>query len=508
MRQHGRHLALLTLVGAVSLAAAPLASAQSIDEAPFDAWVEGLMEEWHVPGVAVAAVKDGEIVFARGYGVRDLESRMPVTPSTLFAIGSNSKSFTVVLMGQLVDEGKLDWDAHVRDYLPDFRLSDEYATENMRVRDLVTHVSGLPRHDVLWYGRSLSRPEIFARLRYLEPTTSFRGRWQYQNLMFLTAGYLVERITGRSWDDLIRERIFAPLGMHRSNTSVEDMPGSGDFAYPYLYSDADGLRRVPFRRIDNVAPAGSINSSVDEMMNYIRMRIGLGEFDGTRIVEASTDLTAQQPQSVVGSPMTDPERGPATYGFGLMVSTYRGHKVVNHGGGIDGFISAMAWLPNDGIGVMVLSNMSGAANPLPGIVRDRVFDELLGYDPIDWNARARTQIEEAEAAAAAREAAREAKRVAGTSPTHDLEAYAGTYSHPGYGDVVIDLADGALHVTFDAFEADLEHYHFDVFATPNDGSPLGGTRVSFQLNTDGEIVRLGIGFEPALPDIPFEKRNE
>lgn len=498
-------------VGALALLAVPL-SGQSIPEAAFDAWVDDVMTEWHVPGLAVAAVEDGEIVYAKGYGHRDVEAGEVVTPATLFAIGSNSKSFTVVLMGQLVDEGKLDWNAPVRDYLPDFALHDEYAAENMRVRDLVTHVSGLPRHDVLWYGRSLSRPEIFARLEHLEPTTTFRGRWQYQNLMFLTAGYLVERITGRSWDDLVRERIFEPLGMARSNASVKDMRTAENVAFPYVYDrEDDELTKVPFRDIDNVAPAGSINSSVEEMANYIRMQINLGEFEGTRILEEGNASMMQQPQSLVGAPMEEPELGPLTYGLGLMVSTYRGHKVVSHGGGIDGFISAMAWLPNDSIGVMVLTNMSGEANPVPALVRDRVFDELLGYEPIDWNARVREDIEEGRTRQAEREMERAGKRVEGTSPSHLLEAYAGTYSHPGYGDIEVRLEDGGLHVTFDTFEMALEHYHYDVFeidaGVGEDLVPLSG-RVMFHMDKDGEIVSLGVPLEPALRDIEFEKRTD
>ncbi|KPJ90148.1 MAG: hypothetical protein AMS18_11420 [Gemmatimonas sp. SG8_17] len=466
------------------------------------------MEEWHVPGVAVGAIKDGAVVLLEGYGYRDLESKLPVTPRTLMAIGSNSKSFTVVLMAQLVDNGQLDWDAPVRDFLPSFRLHDDYATSNMRVRDLVTHVSGLPRHDLLWYGRSLDRQALFDRLKYLEPTTSFRGRWQYQNLMFMTAGYLVERITGHSWDALIDERIFTPLGMTRSNTSVTVMPQSDDFAYPYLLLDGE-LTRVPFRNIDNVGPAGSINSSVEEMLSYIQLHLDSGVVAGDTILSERNAVLMQTAQSAVGSQDQYPEIGPATYALGLGVTTYRGHKQVSHGGGIDGFISAIGWLPNDGIGVMVLSNMSGEANPVPTLIQRRVFDELLALEPIDWSARVRKDYEDGRQRQEEERNKRAAERIAGTSPSHALDAFTGAYEHPAYGRMEVTVRDSALQLRYDQFEVDLEHYHYDVFEVKGSGpdAALAG-RVQFLMAVDGKIDRLAAPLEPALDPIVFRRVQE
>src|SRR6266571_8691537 len=267
------------LAGQAGPPAAPASrSAISGDRAlrGLDDFVARVMKEWQVPGLALGVIQDGKPVLLKGYGYRDVEKRLPVTPRTLMAIGSNTKSFTVVLMGMLADSGKLEWDKPVRTYLPDFQLYDELASEAMTPRDLVTHRSGLPRHDLFWYGGSLGREEMYRLLRYLEPNTSFRGRWQYQNLMFMTAGYLVEKRTGRSWDDLIRERLFTPLKMARSNTSVRDLPASDDAALAYVWrpcpaehaaangaaaapggttgptADACGLVKVPYRNIDAV----------------------------------------------------------------------------------------------------------------------------------------------------------------------------------------------------------------------------------------------------------------
>ena len=198
----------------------PAAAADPMDG--FDEFVLMIMEEFDIPGVAVAAIKDGEIVVSKGWGYRNVEEQLPMTDETLLAIGSNSKSFTTVVLGTLVDEGMIEWDEPVKTYLTDFNLYDDAAEEAMTVRDIVSHRSGLPRHDRLWSHRSTTRQEIFERLQYLEPTVTHRARWQYQNLMFMTAGVLAERLTGKSWEENVRERIFGPLGMHRSNLSVDD----------------------------------------------------------------------------------------------------------------------------------------------------------------------------------------------------------------------------------------------------------------------------------------------
>ena len=488
-----------------------------------DEFVIGVMREWHVPGLALGVIRDGQPVVLEGYGLRDVERQLPVTPHTLMAIGSNSKSFTVVLMGMLADSGTLEWDEPVRTYLADFRLFDDFATAEMTPRDLVTHRSGLPRHDGLWYGRSFTRAELYQRLRYLEPNASFRSRWQYQNLMFMTAGYLVERLTSRSWDELVRERIFEPLGMSRSNTSVGDLAGAGDVALAYVWRDCPpdraagssrppvrtecGLTNVPYRNIDAVGPAGSINSSVEEMVRYIQFHIDSGAYDGEQLLSKENAAAMQTSQTLVGGSETWPdELGTATYGLGLSVTSYRGHKLVQHGGGIDGFISQMSWLPRERIGVMVLTNMSGN-NPVPTLVTRNVLDRLLGLDQIDWIARTKKQQEEAEARREKRRAERAAEQKAGTSPSHPLAAFVGTYENPGYGRFVVETAGDALEVSIDGFRVKLAHFHYDVFEVEEQPRvPLSG-RVTFLMNATGEIDRMAVPLETNVADIVFTRTD-
>lgn len=501
-----RALAVLWLVvGLPSLAGAQ--GRTFADLRGFDRWVETVLAEWRVPGLAVGAVKDGQVVLARGYGLRDVEGALPVTSRTVMAIGSNSKSFTAAILGMLVDEGRLDWDRPVREYLPDFQLHDPFATAEMTPRDLVTHRSGLPRHDLMWYGRTFTREELYRRLRFLEPSASFRSRYQYQNLMFMTAGYLAERITGRSWDDLVAERLFQPLGMHSSSTTVDGAIATGDYAYPYVIRN-DSVVRIPFRRITNVAPAGAIESSVDDMVKYLQLRIDQGVIDGRRLLSAESEAQMQRPQMVSGGDLRFDEVGHTQYGLGLGIGTYRGRKTVGHTGGIDGFVSAMSWMPRERIGVMVLTNLSGN-NPVPTIVLRQVYDRLLGLEPIDWVARQRKldaevwerRQRERESAAAARKE--------GTRPSLPLAAHAGVYEHPAYGTVTVAVDGERLALTLDPLTAALRHYHYDVWEIESSGTvvPFSG-RASFGLDLTGAIDRLRLPLEPAVGAIEFVRRRE
>ncbi len=498
---------LVALTVGVPVPAAPtLAAAFHSDTAAvlndIDAYIREAMAEWKIPGLAIAVVKDGEVILSKGYGYRDADEELPVTPRTLFAIGSITKSFTVTLLGMIEDEGKVDWDEPVRSYLPDFELSDEVATEYMTPRDLVTHRSGLPRHDVLWYGSPLTRRELYERLRHIEPNREFREVFQYQNLMYMTAGYLAGQIAGRNWEALVAERIFEPLDMSRSNFSVEDSQKDDDFAYPHTEID-DLLKQIDFRNIDEIGPAGSINSSVEEMIRYVQLHMNKGKLGEEQLLSSNNAEQMQMPQMAMRGTIQYDELGHTSYGMGFFVTSYRGRKLVHHGGGIDGFISLLSFMPSENVGMIVLTNKSGN-NPVPTIVTRGVYDRVLELDPVDWVGR--TKEQQAEGEDSEQEGEEESGQVEGTSLSHDLEAYVGNYSHPAYGVVNIEANGDGLAATFNDMAVQLKHFHYDVFEIAEDPMvPVSGVKVMFRYDRQGDIEELHVPLEPAVDDIIFKR---
>ncbi len=482
------------------VAAAALAAAQKLDG--FDAFAAQALRDWKCDGFAIAVVQDGKVILSKGYGLRDVKKNLPVTQKTLFAIGSATKSFTVTALGVLVDQGKLDWDKPVRDYLPDFRMWDQFATERMTTRDLVTHRSGLPRHDLMWYNSPFSREQLFERLRYLEPNKDFRTAFQYQNLMFMTAGYLAGHIAGTSWEQLVHNVIFEPLGMTGSNFSVLDSQKSADFSLPYKVAN-DIVVDVPFRNIDSIGPAGSVNSNLEDMTKYVMMHLAKGK----GVVSATNETQMMIPQMAIQAPSTDKELGDLSYGMGFFVTSYRGHKFVHHGGNIDGFSSLVAFLPQDNIGLVILTNQDSSA--LPAVVAYNVWDRLMGLDQIDWTTRVKRQRAMTKASEKAAQQQGYTTQKVGTHPSHYLAEYAGEYEHPGYGIVKIEQAGAALKLDYHGLGGVLSHFHYDVFEVPKDElNPFSEEKVQFHTDLAGEIDSLGIPFEATLKDITFVRLGD
>lgn len=473
----------------------------------FDAFVESAMKSWSVPGLAVAIVKDGKVVVAKGYGLRNVQAKLPVTADTLFAIGSSTKAFTTMSMGILVEEGKLAWDEPVTKYLPTFELKDKVAGTGMTPRDLVTHRSGLPRHDLVWYNAKRSRDELVAALKYLEPNESFREKFQYQNLMFLTAGHLAAEVADLSWEEVIKTRILDPLGMKNTNFAVSVSQKGPDFATPYTLKEKVA-GDIPFRVIDTVGPAGSINSSVNDMAKWLQLNLGVGAIDGKRIVAARQVQDMHRPHMVIQTfpgLFEDPEIQQPAYGLGWFVESYRGKKRVHHGGAIDGFMAQVSFLPSEGVGVVVLTNLGG--NPLPDIVARHASDRLMGLEPIDWNGRALKRRDVGEKAAAAAKKSAGEERKTGTKPAHTLDEYAGEYAHPAYGSMIVTVNGESLSARFHDMPMRLNHWHFETFRADLEEKSLAELKLFFQFFTDGqgEVDRLTVPFEPSVEPIAFKK---
>ncbi|MGP0062888.1 MAG: serine hydrolase [Isosphaeraceae bacterium] len=502
----------LILLATSSLTMVPAYGADDAGKAAmagFDAVVENAIKDFKVPGLAIAVVKDGAVIHARGFGRRDVDKGLPVTPWTLFAIGSCTKAFTTFVMGTLVDEGKLAWDTPVRTYLPGFRMSDPIATESITPRDLVTHRSGLPRHDLAWYNTRLTGKDVAARLAYFDATEPLRSKFQYNNMMFMLAGYLIERVDGRPWAESVRKRIFEPLGMTSSNFSVLDSQKAEDFARPYDEQEGQ-VRIIPFRDITAVGPAGAINSSVTDMARWVAVHIQGGKLDGKSIVGASVLAELHTPQMAIGVPSEKKEISAASYALGWVADTYRGHRRIHHGGAIDGFTAETCLLPDDRMGIVVLSNKDGS--PLPSLIVRHASDRLLGLAPIDWLAEG---LDRRNKALEAEKAARKQKgtvRRPGTRSAHPLEEYAGDYEHPGYGTLAIELHDGHLVSTYNGIRASLEHWHFEVFNAPKaDNDPALADlnlKHQFQTSVKGYVDAVAVPLEPSVKPIVFLKRPD
>lgn len=466
-----------------------------------DPFVEQLLREWKVPGLALGVVQDGQIVLARGYGYRNLEEKLPFTTNTLFPIGSTTKSFTSLALAILKDDGKLDWDDRVRKYLPDYELQDPVASERMTLRDLLLHRSGLARHDLVWYSSDFTMPQILDRLRYLQMGKGFRNAFDYNNIGYMTAGYLAGQVYGKGWETLVRETILNPLGMKATNFSDSDSEKTSDYALPYDEMH-DKIQRIPFASAQGVEPAGAINSTLNEMLAYTQMLLAKGKYGEKQIVSEANLATIQSPQILMGRPAPYVEMSEPAYGMGWVIQSYRGHRYVWHNGGIDGFYTLLATLPDDRIGVVVFTNRLDP--PAAEILARNVFDRLIGLAPVDWDERYQDTAAKAKQAEAEEEKKLLAGRVPDTHPSHPLEAYTGKFENPGYGTVTITLQDGRLQFALNRLRTPLDHFHYDIFITPID-SRLSGLTVRFQAGVSGDIETIAAPLQPGADDVLFSR---
>ncbi len=472
------------------------------DFAPeLEALVAETMAEWKVPGLAIAVVHDGAVAVLKAYGQRDAEAGLPVTVDTQFIICSITKTFTATGLALLVDERRLDWSRPVRDYVPEFRLHDDVATVRLTVRDLLCHHSGLPRHDWIWLPGDLTRAQMLAAMRFLEPNRDLRSVHQYSNLGYLIAGIVTERVSGTSWEEFIRARLIDKLRMDASFTA-EDLGRSGDAAVPYSM-DGDKRLRAPRLPI-SVAPAGAINASISGMANWARFLLGGGEIEGQRLLSARLVREMQTPRVHVATSEFS-EIGDTHYGLGFRCHHYRGERTVGHSGGSIGWSTLMTLLPDRGIGVVVLTNRDPSA--VTEIVTNFVLDGLLGKPPVPWFDRLRERRRAMIAQSGTDRQTRNATRRAGTRPSHDLADYVGDYEHPGYGRIAIRQAGEALRWAYRGMSAALDHRHYDTFDLPEAPERLLPDRlpITFVTDREGNIARLSAPFEPLVADIVFER---
>jgi len=502
------------VAAALALVASPRLAAQGFRQRDFDAYVARGLDRLQTPGAAIAVVKDGRVVFAKGYGVRALGDTGRVDAHTLFQIASNTKAFTTAALAILADEGKLSWDDPVTKFLPGFALYDPYVTRELTVRDLVTHRSGLGlgAGDLLWFHSSYTRAEIAYRIRFARPASSFRSAYAYDNVLYIVAGEIVPAVAGLTWDDFVTRRIFLPLGMAETGTTIASFTSSRNAAAPHAV-ERGTLQIVPIDSVDNTAPAGGIVSNVTDLAKWLICRLDSGRYAGGRLFSERQARELWSGQTIL--PITDPEPplaglrpSFAEYGLGWRLRDYRGRKLVTHTGGLAGMSSQITLVPSEKLGIVILTNSEA---DLMAALSYRLLDDFLGAGPrTDWVAafvRA-AQLDRALADSTVR--ANRAARDSLSKPSLPLERYAGRYHDELYGDAGVALEGGRLVLRFGrspAFVGDLEHWQYDTFIARWRAPHLEDAYVAFALNPDGSIDRFRMAAVSPVADFSFDYQD-
>ncbi|MGB8952457.1 MAG: serine hydrolase [Candidatus Aminicenantales bacterium] len=481
-------------------------SSPSVDISQLDRYIESARQEWKIPGMAVAIVKEDRIVLAKGYGVKEFSKPDKVDEKTLFAIASNTKAFTAAALGILVDEGKISWDDRVRRYLPYFKLYDPYVTEEMRIRDLICHRSGLGTFsgDLLWYETPYSTEEVIRRAQYLKPAFGFRAGYGYSNIMFMAAGEIVAAVTGMKWKDFVAERIFTPLGMTSTNVGTTDLKKYENVATPHYVAPDGTTVTVNYTSSDAIDAAGAINSNAVDMVQWLILLLNKGSFNGNQILKEESLGEIWTPHNVLRLSRRTRELFPSThfntYGLGWGISDYQRYQLIGHSGALDGMISRVAVVPEIKLGLVILTN---SMNSLPTALVYKIIDTFLGVEPKDWSQvylelYRKSLLEETPQSEKLR-APGKRKEKKELVPKVNLEEYAGVYTDIMYGDAKVYIEKDKLVLEFlpaPVFISDLSSKQMDIFHLQlrNFFSfiPRGTGTVQFLRNMDGQVVTMKI----------------
>jgi CubicO group peptidase (beta-lactamase class C family) len=477
----------------------------------FDQYMEKALKDWNTPGACVGIVVKDKLVFAKGYGYRDYGKKLPVTPNTLYQIASNTKLFTTVAAGLLVEDGKLDWDKPVKEFVPSIKFYNSDLDNSVTLRDMLAHRTGISRHDLIWYKSDFSRKDLFERLKYLEPSQPIRTGFLYNNLMYVSAGYIIELQSGKTWEEFVQERIFDPLKMERTFFTVREMVADPDHGVPYNEKrDTTTLYEIPiYEDKAAVGPAGSVISNVNDMSKWLIALMNGGMYEGKQVIPEATLKETLTPS--IALPNTGLESKGykealnSVYGMGRWTVSYRGHLLAYHGGDLPGFHSQISMMPTDSIGVIVFV-IGDQSYPLYNTITYNVYERLLGMDLTPWSERNLADRDKGKAVGKEGRSKAGSDRVAGAGPSHKLADYAGEYEHPAYGIMKINLKEkDSLQFDFHNIVLPLSHYHYDRFDTPND-EEYGLWSLNFMTNPAGEVSSLVVSVDEG--QVTFTRRAD
>jgi len=460
--------------------------------AGFDAFMEKTLKDWNAPGIGVGIVVGDKLVFAKGYGYRDYEKKLPITAQTLYPIASNTKLFTAVAAGFLVDEGKLTWDRPIRESVPTVNFYNDYLNNTITLRDMLSHRTGITRHDSIWYKSDYSTKELFERLKYLEPKEQPRQIFLYNNMMYAGVGYTIQLQSGKPWAQFVREKIFQPLEMTHTVVSIADMLKQPDYGVPFTERrDSFDIYKIPYYEdTDGLAAAGAIVSNIEDMSHWLIALMNDGKYNGKQVLPAKALQATMEP--AIALPNTAGEtRGwwevlNRAYGMGRWTASYRGHLIAFHGGDLPGFHSQISFMPNEHIGVIVFVIGDHIA-PLYNPITYNVYERLLGMNLTPWTDRlldVRLKGKKADTEARGKAGV---GRVPNTKPSHPIGDYVGEYENPAYGILKIGMKEDQLQFEFHKIKMPMSHFHYDRFDTPDDEQD-GKWSVNFGTNPDRKSV--------------------
>ncbi len=475
--------------------------------ADLDGWLEAQRIGWGVPALAVALVKDGQVIYLKAFGFRDAAQSLPVNTETVFRGGSVTKAFGAATVAMLVDEGRMSWDAPVTTYIPELRFAGGEAYSGITLRDMLSHRTGLPRHELLWYNNQrLTRQALVARLPHLEMSAPLRARYQYTNLMFMLAGLAVKRVTGQTWEAFTRARLLAPLGMTRVNLSAPEMASDPNHVVGHARNGARKVVAVPLRHDPLLGPAGAVNASIGEFARWVQLQLGRGRFDGRRLISPAAMAAMWEPLVATGPAPAQADAPRSHVGLGWRVDRYRDHLRVAHGGDLNGFTARVVLLPQKHAGLAVLVNHG--SHPLPNAVTPDLLDRLLGLMPEDNASRAMARRNAADAAALRPEVEAKATNATPAPPPRPHGAYVGSYSHPGYGELTVGTAGEALAVQYNDMPALLLHRQGELFETRTERpehQDFSGLKLVFQGDDKGGVSGIAADMQAGVQPILFRR---